>query len=224
MGLRTLSCEKLVAVRSFVPGDFLLTQILEKKNRKSRLGGERRGWYEIAVRIPRCQRGVGGDVGWMNGGKHREREKVKRSERNIKTERQGVRWCGIRWGRWGGKRGSEQLATAEARAALIFSRDRTRKPFYAHPRLIIRRTRKMKRPRTKRSRANPPGNACPSLAVCSMPSNPMDSMFCYLFLEETSGIIGSRQKIVYILFPRWLRLGDNRWPRRGWGILEWNRL
>lgn len=44
------------------------------------------------------------------------------------------------------KRGSEQLATVEARAALIFSRDRTRKPFYAHPRLIIRRTRKMKRP------------------------------------------------------------------------------
>lgn len=46
----------------------------------------------------------------------------------------------------GRKRGSEQLATLEARAALIFSRDRTRKPFYAHPRLIIRRTRKMKRP------------------------------------------------------------------------------
>lgn len=31
-----------------------------------------------------------------------------------------------------------------ARAALIFSRSRTRKPFYAHPRLIILHTRKMK--------------------------------------------------------------------------------
>lgn len=116
-------------------------------------------------------RGVGGDVEWMNE-KERERERKRKGEGREKYKDGKTRGAmvGVDGRRQRGrKRGSEQLATVEARAALIFSRDRTRKPFYAHPRLIIRRTRKMKRPRTKRSRAVPPGNAaCPltTLARC----------------------------------------------------------
>lgn len=123
-------------------------------HRVSEMGVTR--WF----RIPRCY--VWEATKWINErekrarmekgiGRRKDKEKCQDGEeRRIRAgagvHRRGVRGLGVE-GRGKGRKKKgpgNNWPRPNARAALIFSRGRTRKPFYAHPRLIILHTRKMK--------------------------------------------------------------------------------